>query len=484
MRNKKNFEKKDWLIIFLILILALILRLYKIDIPLADFHSWRQADTAAVARNFLRFGFDLTHPRFDDLSNIQSGQENPQGYRMVEFPLYNALFAFLYKVLPVFPLEVFGRLVSILFALIIIIILYYLTFKEINRVAAFFSAFTFSIMPFFVFYTRIVLPEPTALGLGMLSIFFLYQFTQTKNKNLMIFFYLSSTLFFSLSILVKPTMIFYSLPLIYLFFKKDSFYFLEKFYFYLYFFLGILPFIFWRIHILNYPQGIPANDWLITSVNTATGLKNIFFRPAFFRWIFFERINNLIFGGYLTTFFIIGIISKQKRKFIFSFLASSIFYLLTFQGGNIQHEYYQTLILPALALFVGTGINFIFKNKKLFVSPFFIYFIVISLYLFSFYFSFEKIKNNYQYPKDLIIIANIVQKLTNPDDKIVTDRQGDTTLLYLMNRRGAPAIYKELPELKKLGYNYLVTQNKDYVDSLKKEYNIVFESNNFWLIKL
>jgi hypothetical protein len=76
------------------------------------------------------------------------------------------------------------------------------------------------------------------------------------------------------------------------------------------------------------------------------------------------------------------------------------------------------------------------------------------------------------------------QKLTNPDEKIVTDRQGDTTLLYLMDRRGAPAIYKELPELKKLGYTYLVTQNKDYVDSLKKEHNIVFESNNFWLIKL
>ena len=54
MKNNRNFKKKDWLILFLILFLALILRLYKIDIPLADFHSWRQADTAAVARNFLR----------------------------------------------------------------------------------------------------------------------------------------------------------------------------------------------------------------------------------------------------------------------------------------------------------------------------------------------------------------------------------------------------------------------------------------------
>ena len=484
MKVSKNFERKDWLIVFLILILALVLRLYKIDIPLADFHSWRQADTAAVARNFLRYGFDVFHPRFDDLSNIQSGKENPQGYRMVEFPLYNALFAFFYKKLPIFPLEVFGRLVSILFTLITIAIIYYLVLKEINRTAAFFSALTFSIMPFFIFYTRVVLPEPTALSLGMLSIFFLYQFTQSKNRNLIIFFYISSSLFFSLSLLVKPTMIFYALPLIYLFFRKDSLYFLEKPYFYMYFFISILPFVLWRIHILNYPEGIPASNWLITSVNTNEGLRNIFFRPSFFRWIFFERINNLILGGYLTTFFIIGILSKQKRKFIFSFLASAIFYLLVFQGGNIQHEYYQTLVLPALAFFVGAGINFIFENKKMFIPQFFIYAIVICSYLFSFYFSFGKTKNNYQFPKDLITIANIVRKLTNPEDKIVTDRQGDTTLLYLMDRRGAPSIYKEPSELKKLGYAYLLTQNKNYVDNLKKEYQIVFESNNFWLIKL
>jgi len=484
MKEKKIFNKKDWLIIFVILIIALFFRLYKINIPLADFHSWRQVDTAAVARNFLRFGFDLFHPRFDDLSSIQSGKENPEGFRMVEFPLYNAIFAFLYKVFPFFSLEVFGRLTSIFFSLISIAIIYYLALKEIGRIAAFLSAITFSIMPFFVYYTRIILPEPTALSFGMISIFFLYHFQQEKNKIKKIFFYLISLICFSSSLLIKPTMIFYSIPLIFLFFKKDSFYFLEKFYFYLYFFASILPLIFWRIYILNYPEGIPAYNWLITSVNTDSGQKDIFFRPAFFRWIFFERINNLICGGYLTFFLILGIIDKKKSFLILSFFISSLLYLFIFQGGNVQHEYYQILILPTIAFLIGKGITFLLENKNKITSPIVAYFTVLFFFGFSFYFSFEKVRNNYNYPQDLVTIANIVKRLTLPEDKIVTDRQGDTTLLYLMDRRGAPALYRDIEDLKKLGYTYLVSQNKDLVDKLKNNYQIVFESSNFALIKL
>ncbi len=81
--------KKIWLL--LIVILAFSVRLYCIDFPLADWHSWRQADTSAVSRNFVKSGFDILHPQFDDLSNVPSGKENPQGYRFVEFPFYNIL---------------------------------------------------------------------------------------------------------------------------------------------------------------------------------------------------------------------------------------------------------------------------------------------------------------------------------------------------------------------------------------------------------
>src|SRR5690348_15355906 len=90
-------------------LIAIVVRLYHITYPIADWHSWRQADTAAVARNFLHFGIDPLHPIYDDLSNIQSGKDNPQGWRMVEFPLYQVAGAGLKTVFRRISLEVWLR---------------------------------------------------------------------------------------------------------------------------------------------------------------------------------------------------------------------------------------------------------------------------------------------------------------------------------------------------------------------------------------
>src|SRR3989338_9963187 len=104
--NKNTFTLRDILILTAILIVALVFRLYKINTPLADLHSWRQADTAAVSRNFVKDGINLLLPRYDDLSGREAGKENPNGYRMVEFPLYNAIPAVIYKAVPVLHIEI------------------------------------------------------------------------------------------------------------------------------------------------------------------------------------------------------------------------------------------------------------------------------------------------------------------------------------------------------------------------------------------
>src|SRR5258706_12367193 len=97
----------------IIAFVSCVVRSYRITGPIADWHSWRQADTAAVARNFLQFGIDPLHPRYDDLSNIQSGKDNPQGWRMVEFPLYQTIGAFLAHTFDHVSLEVWFRIVTI-----------------------------------------------------------------------------------------------------------------------------------------------------------------------------------------------------------------------------------------------------------------------------------------------------------------------------------------------------------------------------------
>jgi len=111
------------ILFFSILAIGFCLRLYRIDNPIADWHSWRQVDTSAVSRNFIKNGFDLLRPKFEDLSIAVSLKDNPQGYRFVEFPIYNVLQAGLFKVFGHYTLEEWGRLVTIFSCLLSIVFL-------------------------------------------------------------------------------------------------------------------------------------------------------------------------------------------------------------------------------------------------------------------------------------------------------------------------------------------------------------------------
>jgi len=483
---KNNFKSTDFWLLLFVLFIGLILRLYQLKAPLADYHSWRQADTAAVARNFLKTGFDLMHPKYDDLSNIQSGLENPQGLRMVEFPIYNAMFALLTKTLPFFSLDVWGRLTSIIFSLIIILIIYYLALKEVGRVAAFSAALVYAVMPFFVFFSRVVLPETIALAFSLMAVYFLHQYFNNRNKLLKFFLITLGIIFFACALLIKPTIIFFGLILFYLFARQYKWSVFKKLDFYIFFLLTVLPLFFWRNYIKSFPEGIPNSEWLFTSVNTPQGLQSIFFRPAFFRWIFFERINNLILGGYLTVFTLIGVLTITGNFFPQILLLSSLIYLFVFQGGNVQHEYYQTLILPTLAFLTGTGIQVIVENIKKLYRPILVYLTIFFVFVLSWFFSYYRVKDFYIYSPDLPQIVKVISSLTKEDDKIITDTTGDTTLLYLVNRRGAPAPFKEFSKLKKDGYKYFITFNQDVIKGMKikKELTVLFENDKFALFEL
>jgi len=76
-----------------------------LDRPLTDHHAWRQADTAAMARNFHAGGMDLGRPAVD------WGGAGPN-YCETEFPLYSYAAAAIYKVVGV--REVVGRVLSLL----------------------------------------------------------------------------------------------------------------------------------------------------------------------------------------------------------------------------------------------------------------------------------------------------------------------------------------------------------------------------------
>lgn len=482
----KNSIRATIFFLVLIAVLTVVLRLYKIDIPLADFHSWRQADTAAVARNFASDGINLLRPRYDDLSNVQSGFENPQGYRMVEMPIYNAEVTLLSST-GACSIEVCGRVLSIIAATITVLVIFYLLLKEHGLMAAALGGLTYAISPFFVFFTRVVLPDPTAVALAMSSVFFLYIFADSQNSKVKSRIYYSiSAILFSLALLVKPTSIFYAVPLAYLFIRTYTWNVLRKPLVYLYWVVAFIPLVMWRQYILQFPEGIPVSEWLLTSVNTSQGLQSVFFKPSFFRWIFFERINNLMLGGFLAPFFVIGAMVRQKRYLTHSILLGSFAFLLTFQGGNVQHEYYQIMIMPALAMFVGVGVTYIHSHSKQFVSSTILVPVIAISFAFSFFISYYTVRTYYDYSGELVQISKVVRDLTQKNDLIVTDTLGDTTLLYLSERRGAPSIYEDFSELKKDGYKYFVTQKVDLADQMIADriYAPIFRSDKFVVFEL
>jgi hypothetical protein len=82
-------------------------------------------------------------------------------------------------------------------------------------------------------------------------------------------------------------------------------------------------------------------------------------------------------------------------------------------------------------------------------------------------------------------IAKLINTFTQPTDTIVTDTEGDTTLLFLADRRGAPSHFRDIPELQKMGYDYFVTSKPEVVKELKdKGFEILVENDQFTLIKI
>src|SRR3990170_7476453 len=155
----------------LILFVGLILRLYKIDRPIADWHSWRQADTAAVARNFIKEGFNPFIPKYDDMSKQANGLDNSQRYRFVEFPILNTVIAGVWSQTGIN--VTYARLVTVFISLGSIVLLFLLVKYLSGLSVAALSAFFFATIPYNVFYSSAILPGPLMV-FGILGLYFYF----------------------------------------------------------------------------------------------------------------------------------------------------------------------------------------------------------------------------------------------------------------------------------------------------------------------
>ncbi len=172
----------EYLLLSLIIILGFVVRLYKIGNPVADWHSWRQADTASVSRVYKEQGINLLLPRYHDISSIQTGVFNPKGYRMVEFPFYNAVTALADNAFPKISLEIWARLITISMALITSFFLYLIGKRLLGKWGGLLTAFFYLFIPFNIYFTRVILPDPMGVCFGVISLWAFLEFTSSDKK--------------------------------------------------------------------------------------------------------------------------------------------------------------------------------------------------------------------------------------------------------------------------------------------------------------
>lgn len=484
-------SKKIHIFILLIILLgAFMVRLYRFNNPIADWHAWRQADTSSVSRNFVKYGFDVLHPRFDDTSNIPSGKDNPQGYRFVEFPVYNIFQAGLYKIFGKFTIEEWGRLVTIISSLLSLAFIYLLVKKYADSTVALFAAAFYAFLPFNIYYGRSILPDTSMAMAALGGIYFFDKWLDksTSKNPVNWFWFLFSLMFTASALLLKPYALFFTLPMIYLAFTKFGFNLYKKWQLYVYLIISITPLLLWRIWMTKYPEGIPASDWLFNG-------GNIRFTGAFFYWLFAERIGRIILGYWGLVILGFGIIAAARKKFVqnnlffVSFLVSSLLYLVVIARGNVQHDYYQILIIPSLSIFLGLGSSLLVNLPKEYFHKNVGTLVLTLCAIFSLSFSWYYVRDFFNINNPSIITAGqAVDKLTPENAKVIAilhGSEGDTTFLYQTNRQGWSSFQNPLPELIKKGASYLVFANPTKEDqNYVKDYKLVASTKDYIIFDL
>src|SRR3989304_5330397 len=250
-------RKVEIIVLSIIPILAFGIRLYKINRPIADWHSWRQADTAAVARNFIKEGYNPFIPKYDDMSSQANGLDNPNRYRFVEFPIYNSIIAGVWVITGVN--ETYARLVTVFITLGSTLLLYFLVKHFSGWQIAFLASFFFSFLPYNIFYSSTILPGPLMV-FGILGLYLSFAKWLENDKQWLLL--AVAILFSNLAILSWPIAIFFLIPIVYLAFEKYGLAMFRKLNLWIFVALTLLPFVVWRVWMTQFPEGIPNWQFL------------------------------------------------------------------------------------------------------------------------------------------------------------------------------------------------------------------------------
>jgi 4-amino-4-deoxy-L-arabinose transferase-like glycosyltransferase len=398
------------------LAVALALRLFHLDAPLIGEHSWRQTDTASMARHFERGGYRFLRPQ------VQWGGDG-SGEIASELPLYPFLVALLQGVLG--PHDWIGRLLAAVFSVASIAYLYALARVYAGERSARWAAFFLAVLPLSVFFGRAVMGESLMLAASVGGIFHFSQWTRTGSRR----DFAASALLTAIACGVKATALFAVFPLGWLAFSRFGLGALRKSALWLYAALVLGPLAAWYAHA----HAIEAQTGLTVGIFGKLGDLDLVLRSAYWKRVVFDRFaqHQLTWLGFGV--FAVGLVLPRRRpgeRLFDVWLLGMLVYLVVVAPGNHLHSYYLLPLLYPAAVTMARVYDRWFEPATLALGAVALGILVWSALLLRILYAREDPATSPDFA-----LATRVAAATRPDERVVlADR--DPTVLYLADRHG------------------------------------------------
>jgi 4-amino-4-deoxy-L-arabinose transferase-like glycosyltransferase len=350
-----------------IVLFAIALRLYRIDAPYVDAHSWRQVTNADIARLWTELPINVFYP--------QVSWGGADGYVGLEFPLLQALTALVWRAVGVS--DAAGRLVPVAFSVASVWLVYLLGQRLFNRGVGRGAALLLAFAPSYVYFGRTLLSDVPMVTFSIAAVLAYAAYFDTFRPR----YAVSGAIWLALAGLVKIPAILILGPIVWLGWLARRWRLLTD----PWMVAGVIGAVgvigLWYLHAdriyletgltqavfrpsSTYGEDIAAYSGVFTTVShwtTRSDLQNT------------ERLTDLFRRFYLLHLTPIGLVGVvigflhfrvRRRTVVDVWLLAALALAAVSLSGQFFHEFHQLPFFPALALYFGLGVQSIFETDR------------------------------------------------------------------------------------------------------------------------